>query len=101
MAVEVSAPEARVTPTLRGEFAVLPALVATPLALVLTELLQNALQHALSRPGQAAKGTLEIMAVRKPGLLTVGVSDNGAGFPAHFGLDLTRSLDLHIGPTVV
>ena len=55
MAGEVSAPEARVTPRLLGEFGLLPALVATPLALVLTELLQNALQHGFSGPGQAAR----------------------------------------------
>jgi two-component sensor histidine kinase len=101
MAVEVSAPEARVTPTLLGEFGVLPALVATPLALVLTELLQNALQHGLSRPGQAANGWLEITAVRKPGLLTVTVSDNGAGLPADFNLDSTGSLGLQIVRTLV
>jgi two-component sensor histidine kinase len=97
----VSAPEARVTPTLLGEFGVLPALVATPLALVLTELLQNALQHGLSRPGQAANGWLEITAVRKPGLLTVTVSDNGAGLPADFNLDSTGSLGLQIVRTLV
>ena len=54
MAVEVSAPEARVTPRLLGEFGLLPALVATPLALVLTELLQNALQHGFSGPVRRA-----------------------------------------------
>ncbi len=54
MAGEVSAPETRVTPRLLGEFGVLPALTATPLALVLTELLQNAVQHGLSGPGQSA-----------------------------------------------
>ena len=55
MAGEVSAPEARVTPSLRGKFGLLPAAIATPLALVLTELLQNALQHGLS-PARRATG---------------------------------------------
>jgi two-component sensor histidine kinase len=50
MAVEVSAPELGVTPRLAGTFGRLPAAVATPLAMVLTELLQNALQHGF-RPG--------------------------------------------------
>src|SRR5262249_61329719 len=45
MAGEVSAPEARVIPVVFGWFGLLPAAIATPLALVLTELLQNALQH--------------------------------------------------------
>jgi len=102
MAGEVSAPEARVTPRLLGEFGLLPALIATPLALVLTELLQNALQHGLSRPGQGtAAGFLEISAVRSPGKLTVTVSDNGAGLPAEFDLDSTSSLGLQIVRTLV
>ena len=48
MAGEVSAPEARVVPAVSGRFGLLPAAIATPLALVLTELLQNALQHGLA-----------------------------------------------------
>ena len=51
MAVEVSAPELGITPRLAGTFGRLPAAVATPLAMVLTELLQNALQHGLG-PGR-------------------------------------------------
>jgi two-component sensor histidine kinase len=102
MAGEVSAPEARVTPRLLGEFGLLPALIATPLALVLTELLQNALQHGLSRPGHGtASGFLEISAVRSPGRLTVTVSDNGVGLPAEFDLDATSSLGLQIVRTLV
>src|SRR5919201_2390321 len=45
MAGEVSSPEVRVTPKITGQFGMLPATVATPLAMVLTELLQNALEH--------------------------------------------------------
>jgi len=101
MAGEVSAPEARVTPTLLGEFGMLPALVATPLALVLTELLQNALQHGLSQPEQATAGRLEVAARRAAGLLTVTVSDNGAGLPDDFDLDTTTSLGLQIVRTLV
>src|SRR5580658_5498433 len=49
MTGEVSAAEARVKPVLRGRFGLLPSAVATPLALVLAELLQNALQHGLAQ----------------------------------------------------
>ncbi len=101
MAGEVSATEARVTPKLIGEFGLLPAMIATPLALVLTELLQNALQHGLSEPGQADGGYLEISAVRGPGRLTVTVCDNGVGLPAEFDLDSTTSLGLQIVRTLV
>jgi len=101
MAGEVSAPEARVTPTLVGEFGMLPAMVATPLALVLTELLQNALQHGLSRPDQAATGYLEIAATHSAGRLTATVTDNGAGLPTDFDLEATTSLGLQIVRTLV
>jgi hypothetical protein len=101
MAGEVSAAEVRVTPLLVGEFGLLPALVATPLALVLTELLQNALQHGLSRPVGDAVGLLEVVAVRGPGRLTVTVSDNGTGLPADFDPDSTTSLGLQIVRTLV
>jgi two-component system, sensor histidine kinase PdtaS len=101
MAGEVAAPEARVTPTLMGEFGQLSAAVATPLALVLTELMQNALQHGLSGPGQSASGFLEVTARRRPGLLTVTVVDNGAGLPPAFDLESASSLGLQIVRTLV
>jgi two-component sensor histidine kinase len=102
MAGEVSAAEARVTPLLLGEFGLLPALVATPLALVLTELLQNALQHGFSGPGQSGPaGRLEVSAVRGAGRLTITVSDDGVGLPDDFDLDSTTSLGLQIVRTLV
>jgi two-component system, sensor histidine kinase PdtaS len=60
MAGEVSTPETKVTPKRTGSFGVLPAEVATPLAMALTELLQNALEHGLTD----RFGTLEVMAHR-------------------------------------
>ena len=96
MAGEVAAPETRVTPTLLGEFGQLSAAVATPLALVLTELMQNALQHGLTGPNHGTDGFLEVAARRGPGLLTVTVTDNGAGLPPDFDLDSTTSLGLQI-----
>jgi two-component sensor histidine kinase len=51
MAGELSAAGGRgANPVIDGRFGLLPAAVATPLALVLTELLQNALQHGLAHP---------------------------------------------------
>ncbi|QXJ24654.1 histidine kinase N-terminal domain-containing protein [Actinomadura graeca] len=60
MAGEVSTPETKVTPKRTGNFGVLPAEVATPLAMALTELLQNALEHGLAN----RFGTLEVAAHR-------------------------------------
>jgi two-component system, sensor histidine kinase PdtaS len=101
MAGELSSPESRVSPTLTGTFGQLSALVATPLALVLTELMQNALQHGLSAPDLGAAGRLQVSAVREPGRLTVTVSDNGVGLPPGFDLGATTSLGLQIVRTLV
>jgi two-component system, sensor histidine kinase PdtaS len=98
---ELSAPEARITPVLTGKFGVLSAAVATPLALVLTELLHNAIQHGLAQPGGPATASLEVAACRCEDQLTVTVVDNGAGFPDGFDLDATTSLGLQIVRTLV
>jgi len=100
MAGEVSAPETRVSPVVVGRFGLLPGAVATPLALVLTELLQNALQHGLIG-GPAPAGTVLVRAERAPGQLSVSVEDNGAGLPEGFSLDAHASLGLQIVRTLV
>jgi two-component system, sensor histidine kinase PdtaS len=105
MAGEVSSPEVRVTPKITGQFGMLPASVATPLAMVLTELLQNALQHGFGGPGCKNggddEGMIEVLAARAPEQLTVTVSDSGAGLPAGFDLESTTSLGLQIVRTLV
>ena len=109
MAGEVSSPELRVTPKITGQFGMLPATVATPLAMVLTELLQNALQHGFGtvqiNPGQRSSGAdagiIEVVADRAPELLTVTVTDSGAGLPPGFDLENTKSLGLQIVRTLV
>ena len=105
MAGEVSSPEVRVTPKITGQFGMLPASVATALAMVLTELLQNALQHGFGALGPRAagngEGIIEVLAARAPEQLTVTVSDSGAGLPADFDLENTTSLGLQIVKTLV
>jgi two-component sensor histidine kinase len=100
MAGEVSAPEVRVIPKITGSFGLLSAAVATPLALVLTELLQNALQHGFPAPAKD-QGLLEVIAVREQERLTVTVADDGVGLPDGFDLDSTTSLGLQIVRTLV
>lgn len=102
MAGEVSTAEARVKPVLMGRFGLLPSEVATPLALVLAELLQNALQHGLAQCADLGQeAALEVCVARSQHRLTVTVQDNGVGLPAEFDLDSTTSLGLQIVRTLV
>jgi two-component sensor histidine kinase len=102
MAGEVSAPESGISPVVAGRFGLLPGAIATPLALVLTELLQNALQHGLvNGPGPAPAGAVLVQAARGPGELSISVEDNGAGLPEGFTLDAHASLGLQIVRTLV
>ena len=100
MAGEVSAPEVLVIPKISGSFGLLSAAVATPLAMVLTELLQNALQHGF--PATVKNdGLVEVIAIREQERLTVTVADNGVGLPDGFDLDSATSLGLQIVRTLV
>jgi two-component sensor histidine kinase len=101
MAGEVSAPEVRVTPRIIGKFGQLSAAVATPLAMVLTELLQNALQHGFTAGAARGSESLEVMVDREPERLTVTVADNGVGVPPGFDPEASTSLGLQIVRTLV
>jgi two-component sensor histidine kinase len=60
-----------------GTFGELPSEYATPLALALTELVTNAVEHGLA----GREGTVEIEAKRTTSRLKVSVRDSGAGLP--------------------
>jgi two-component sensor histidine kinase len=64
-------------PKRSGSFGVLPSEYATPLALALTELVTNAVEHGLA--GQ--EGDVEIFARRDESVLSVQVRDTGSGLP--------------------
>jgi two-component system, sensor histidine kinase PdtaS len=99
MAGEVSAAEVPIAPAIKGSFGLLSASMATPLAMVLTELLQNALQHGLAH--SAGPALLEVSAIRESERLCVTVADNGAGLPEGFDPEATTSLGLQIVRTLV
>ncbi len=83
-----------VRPMSTGSFGTLPSEYATPLALALTELVTNAVEHGLEgRPD----GELEIVATRTDDTLAVKVRDNGAGMPegvvgSGLGTQIVRTL---------
>jgi two-component sensor histidine kinase len=70
--------------------------IATPLALVITELIHNALEHGLAETGSS----LGIHATNKGGGLTVTISDDGVGFPKGFDIATSSNLGLQIVRTL-
>ena len=112
-----------VTIEVEGSLGDLSADVATPLAVAIAELLQNAMEHAFPEPWyaessqssaqesgspapgpapsgrQATPGTdarVDLMLCEQPDALGVVVRDNGCGLPEGFDIDQTRSLGLSI-----
>jgi two-component sensor histidine kinase len=101
-----------------GDLGEVTADVATPLAVVLAELLQNAVEHAFVRqdmwcdddpardePGKDARedhlgrdqiGHVDLVLANDGKRLTVQVRDDGAGLPPGFDIENTSSLGLSI-----
>jgi two-component sensor histidine kinase len=115
MVTDVAALAGGVTARRAGSFGVLPAEIATPLAMALTELLQNAVEHGLraAEDDGYRGGALDVTASRTAGRLHVEVADDGVGLPVGFdpvtsgrlGLQIVRTLvvgeltgDLTLGP---
>jgi len=87
-----------VRPRRVGSFGVLGATVATPLAMVLTELLQNAFEHGLDG---GAGTVLEVTALRTGDRLMITVVDDGRGLPMGFDPRTAGNLGLQIVRTLV
>ncbi|MDQ6874531.1 MAG: sensor histidine kinase [Actinomycetota bacterium] len=98
MVGDLTAPQSRVRVRREGTFGVLSSQVATPLVMVLTELLQNAVEHGFPR-GRC--GEVIVAARAAADLLRVTVSDDGAGLPAGFSLENSDRLGLQIVRTLV
>ncbi|HET7310427.1 MAG TPA: histidine kinase N-terminal domain-containing protein [Mycobacteriales bacterium] len=98
MVVDLLAPE-QVRVRRRGSFGTLPAEVATPLAMVLTELLQNAVEHGYD--GVDRPGLVEIVVERSGDELRASIVDDGAGLPPGFEAAESDRLGLQIVRTLV
>ena len=86
--------ELKITRT--GEISSLDPRIATPLALVITELIHNALEHGL-----ATKGTgLHITINRSSKDCVIEVSDDGVGLPSDFDFNTSSNLGLQIVRTL-
>ncbi len=103
MVAEVGAQAGEVTTLREGAFGTVPSETATPLAMVLTELMQNALEHGFGQDGAGGQGGrwVKLSAQRLVGRLHVTVEDNGRGLPDGFDPDTSTSLGLSIVRTLV
>jgi two-component sensor histidine kinase len=70
--------------------------IATPLALVITELIYNALEHGLATEGSK----LDINIDRRDKKVVVTITDDGVGLPAGFTLAESSNLGLQIVRTL-
>ena len=97
-AAEVAAPETKVHLRRESTFGRLPAQIATPLAMILNELLLNAVEHGFS---SGSDGEVVVTAHSFRRQLQVSVADNGRGLPPDFNLDAADRLGLQIVRTLV
>jgi two-component system, sensor histidine kinase PdtaS len=79
-----------------GSFGTFDSQVATPLALVITELIHNALEHGLADSGE----NLRVEIVRSTKDCEVKIIDDGAGLPTDFNWDQSSNLGLQIVKTL-
>jgi len=102
MLADVTGSSGRLRLRRTGTFGELPAEIATALVLVLTELIQNAVEHAYpNRGADERQGCVEVGARRARGQLTVTVTDDGVGLPPDFTPDKGDRLGLQIVRTLV
>jgi two-component sensor histidine kinase len=97
-ATEVAASDSQVRIARSGTFGVLPAEIATPLVMVLNELLLNAVEHGF-KPGDG--GEVVVHVKRSHRELRVNVADTGKGLPDDFDLLASDRLGLQIVRTLV
>ena len=89
-------PSLPITFTLQGSAGDLHSDIATPLSLVVTELIQNAVEHAFDARG----GTVTVEFERTADRLTLIVADDGRGLPDDFMIASHANLGLEIVGTL-
>ncbi len=95
MAEDISSATVPAQVTWSGEAGEMGAQVATPLAVALNELMQNAVEHAFVAV-EPAVPRVHVSLSREGDQLAVQVRDNGSGLPEGFSIEATTSLGLSI-----
>ncbi|HET7683261.1 MAG TPA: sensor histidine kinase [Marmoricola sp.] len=95
---EVGSREEPVVVRRTGTFGTVSSDIATPLAMVLTELVQNSLEHGYP---EGRGGEITVAVETDARQLQVQVVDDGVGLPEHFDLAASSSLGLSIVRTLV
>jgi two-component sensor histidine kinase len=94
-----SSPDLTIHFKVEGDPGELPGEVATPLAVVLNELLQNAVDHAFV--DGVSEGRVDVLLSRFGDMITMEVRDDGEGLPDRFSLETSRGLGLTIVQALV
>ena len=93
----VSTDEQRLRFDVEGDAGDVPGEVATPLAVVLNELMQNAVDHAFPhKEGESVDGHVRVLLGREDAELVIQVVDDGVGLPSDFSLGKSSGLGLSI-----
>ncbi|MBU3717561.1 MAG: ATPase [Actinobacteria bacterium] len=95
----LQSPDRPVRFTVQGDGGRLPATVATPLSVVLTELLQNAVDHGF--PEGSDGGTVVVVLGGDDDEMHITVVNDGMGLDPSFDLDAATGLGLSIVRTLV
>ncbi|MDP2292739.1 MAG: sensor histidine kinase [Actinomycetota bacterium] len=95
----LQSPDRPVRFTVQGEGGRLPSTIATPLSVVLTELLQNAVDHGF--PEDSAGGDVVVVLDNAEGVLKIRVINDGRSLEPGFELNKATGLGLSIVRTLV
>ncbi len=96
----VSSPDLSIRFSVEGDVGEIPGEVATPLAVVLNELMQNVVDHAY--PGEDRReGRVSIRLAREGDVVVFDITDDGVGLPERFSLEGSKGLGLSIVQALV
>ncbi len=87
--------------TKSGAFGVLDSKTATNLALILTELIHNAIEHGFEKETSNKTGKLEVLIAKSESTMKVQVKDSAGKLPKEFNLENASNLGMQIVSNLV